>query len=97
MMPFGEPLRVLVELFAGLSTTDEAVEKIGVVPINNLESGSKWPKIGVSGVRSGIRNRHEGVFQQAQTFSETRLPLLRSSRKLRRRRGHRERAIKWNP
>jgi hypothetical protein len=49
----------------------EAVEKVGVVPINDLESSSEQPKIGMSGVRSGIRNRFEGVFQQAETFSET--------------------------
>jgi hypothetical protein len=45
--------------------TLEAVEKVGVVPINDLESSSEQPKIGMSGVRSGIRNRFEGVFQQA--------------------------------
>ena len=48
--------------------TQEAVEKVGVVPINDLESSSEQPKIGMSGVRSGIRYRFEGVFQQAGKF-----------------------------
>jgi hypothetical protein len=52
----------------GLPRTLEAVEKVGVVPINDLESSSEQPKIGMSGVRSGIRNKFEGVFQQAGFF-----------------------------
>jgi hypothetical protein len=48
-----------------LVKTEEAVEKVGAGPVNDLESSSQRPEIGVSGVRSGISNGHEGVFQQA--------------------------------
>ena len=43
---------------------DEAVEKVGVGPLNDLESSSERPKVGVSGLRSGISKGHEGVFNR---------------------------------
>jgi hypothetical protein len=59
-------------LFTELPRGSEAVEKVGAGPVNDLESSSQRPEIGVSGVRSGISNGHEGVFQQGEVFSETR-------------------------
>ena len=39
----------------------QAVEKVGVEPVNDLESSSKRPKIGVLGVRSRVRNGREAL------------------------------------
>ncbi len=46
--------RLLVHQIA--DKVSEAVEEVGAGPVNDLESSSERPKIGVFGVRSGISN-----------------------------------------
>ncbi len=50
----------------------QAVEKVAAGPIDGLEPGQKVQKTGLSVPEQGSKE-HEGVFQQARVFSETRL------------------------